>query len=109
MRAVILVVLSLALGLALGLEDAILAQGCSDAGVCSIGSLKAGVSLEPVNSWLGISNSFGLGEADGNLIPIWTLQVEGQFRLSSSTFSNVKIPFQVAHGNLGTTYGLGDL
>ena len=91
MRAVLLVIFSLTLGL----EDAILAQGCSDAGVCSIGSLKAGASLEPVNSWVGISNSFGLGEAEGNLIPIWTFQAEANsgslllhFRTSRSPFKS---------------------
>ena len=84
-------------------------QGCSDAGVCSIGSLNPENTMVGLYSTIGLSTSFGLGEADGFLVPIWTTQLESQLRLSPTTYANLRIPFQVAHGNLATTYGLGDI
>jgi hypothetical protein len=62
-----------------------------------------------LHSTIGLSTSFGLGEADGFFVPIWTTQLESQLRLSPTTYANLRIPFQVAHGNLATTYGLGDI
>lgn len=95
--------------LLLGLSVRLLAQGCSDAGVCSIGSMKPSLSTDPIQSGIGLSTSFGLGEADGALIPIWTAQVEGILKITPSSYINLKLPFQIAHGNLGTTYGPGDI
>lgn len=87
-----------------------LAQGCSDAGVCSLGGVESGSHEDSIQGHqLALSHTLGIGEAEGNIVPIQTLQLKGRYRLSSNSFVEAKLPFQMATGNLGTAYGLGDI
>lgn len=83
------------------------AQGCSDAGFCSIGSFKPGVSKD---SALRSSVSFGsaIGQGDDAVLVMtpylqYDLQVNRQWSLQS------KISANYANGNLGNATNLGDV
>jgi hypothetical protein len=83
------------------------AQGCSDAGACSAGSLglhdneHAGTDL-----LLGYSQSVGLADKE-------SLVFGSEFLVSHHIFPStnleVRIPYLITVGNLGTTSGVGDL
>jgi hypothetical protein len=83
------------------------AQGCSDAGFCTIGVLKGNQSPDNVydTRW-GFNTSIGVG--DGN-VWIWTNSFEYNRNIGKKTFLQVKLPLVLTSGNLGSTFGLGDL
>lgn len=80
------------------------AQGCSDAGLCTLPPFKSNPSL--FKNALTLSQNVGFGEA--NTVS-FAYSLEGKFRLSKGPFLHLKIPFAVITGNLGTSRGLGDL
>ena len=82
-------------------------QGCNDAGLCSMGDLDGkGLSKDhQFNTQL--SYSFSLGEKQSL---INTLQFEQRFRLLEERGQVfVQMPFHYVYGNLGQTYGPGDI
>jgi len=85
------------------------AQGCSDAGVCSIGGLKNHQVSDTIYSSLSVSSISGFGEAGGSIIYIQTTQIEGKLRLFKNGYLNLKLPVKLAFGNLGNTADLGDI
>ncbi|MCZ6520622.1 MAG: hypothetical protein O6848_03930 [Bacteroidetes bacterium] len=97
--------------LALGIlfSGFIRAQGCSDAGVCTIGSLKNHHISDTIYSSLSVSNTSGFGEAGGSIIYVQTSLIEGKLRIYKNGYLNLKIPVKLAFGNLGNTAGLGDI
>ena len=97
--------------LALGIlfSGFIRAQGCSDAGVCTIGSLKNHHISDTIYSSLSISNTSGFGEAGGSIIYVQTSLIEGKLRIYKNGYLNLKIPVKLAFGNLGNTAGPGDI
>jgi hypothetical protein len=87
----------------------VMAQGCSDAGVCSMGSLRGSVGSNAAYNSITISHTFGLGEAGGSLLYIQTTQLEGRLALRQAGYFDIKLPVQYVYGNLGTTVGIGDI
>ena len=80
------------------------AQGCSDAGLCSISGLK-NIDKQSTNNRLTFGNSVGLGE-QGVLVINPYIQYER--RINKHWGVQGKVTSQIASGNLGTASGLGD-
>ena len=82
-------------------------QGCNDAGLCSMGDLDGkGLSAENLYN-TQLSYSFSLGEKQSL---INTLQLEQRFRLLKERGEVfLQLPFHYVYGNLGQTYGPGDI
>lgn len=85
------------------------AQGCSDAGFCSAGNLKGGHAMETVDTpqhSVGFTFIAGSGEK-GTMVYI--PQVELQFALKKNRSVEIKLPYNIANGDLGSHSGLGDI
>jgi hypothetical protein len=80
-------------------------QGCSDAGVCSIGGMK-GHNKKDEKMAFTLNNQYGVGEQS---IQIFNTQLESVFRLNSKLKFQIKIPLIFTKGNLGSNTGLGDI
>ena len=80
-------------------------QGCSDAGVCSLGSMKSG-DKDFGNHTFSVGQTAEIGEE-------WTFisstLIEANLALFPKIFISARIPFTFTKGNLGSTNGLGDL
>lgn len=83
----------------------LMSQGCSDAGLCTAGSMKDnGASDE---KWrIGINSQYGQGDQKVN---IYTQQLEISRRFSEKLLVQVKMPWINTSGNLGTNQGIGDM
>jgi hypothetical protein len=88
------------------IKNKVAAQGCSDAGFCSVGSLQP---MAVVDSFyrhqLQATISYGSGEQGVSVlqfIPEW------QWRFSKNLSIQVKVPYVYANGNLGSNSGVGD-
>lgn len=83
------------------------AQGCNDAGLCTLGELD-GQGLSGNSKYnTQVSYTFGLGEQQ---VLHNSIQLEQRFRLVESKLQAfVQLPFHFNYGNLGYTYGLGDV
>jgi hypothetical protein len=82
-------------------------QGCNDAGMCSMGDLD-GKALGNGNEFnTQISYVFGLGEQQSLINTIVFEQRFPVFNKRGQIF--VQLPFNYIYGNLGQTYGLGDV
>ena len=80
------------------------AQGCSDAGICSIGHAFQSDEKELKNS-MGIAAVFGAGEADLTYFSpfiVYTRKINENWALSS------KVTFSSANGEFGTSTSFGD-
>jgi len=86
----------------------VLGQGCSDAGVCSVGIMsgEAFSKEDPKKSVVGAR--YALGQGDDSTV-INTLSLEGQYAFTPKTFVQLNVPFLMTDGNLGKTSGIGDL
>lgn len=86
------------------------AQGCSDAGVCTIHSIKnsaeAHESKEGTKNDLSIGFGYGIGERSTNN---YTGYLEYTRSLSSKTSLTGKLSYNAITGELAKTNGLGDL
>jgi hypothetical protein len=82
-------------------------QGCNDAGLCSLGDLDGqGLSIgSKYNTQL--SYFFALGEQQSLLNTIQFEQKFSLFRERVQLF--IQLPFRYIYGNLGQTYGPGDV
>lgn len=85
----------------------ILAQGCNDAGLCGLGDLD-GQGLSTGNKYnTQLSYVFSLGEQQ---TLINTIQFEQRFSLFHDRAQLfIQLPFHYIYGNLGQTYGVGDI
>lgn len=84
------------------------AQGCSDAGACSIGSMddiELVLQFEPKFK-LSFDQSFGLGE---KFTFISQTSVVVDYRFLKSTSLVIRTPFVFTSGNLGNSSGIGDV
>ncbi|MEE4255840.1 MAG: hypothetical protein V2I47_02280 [Bacteroidales bacterium] len=82
-------------------------QGCNDAGLCSLGDLD-GQGLSGGNKYnTQLSYFFALGEQQSLLNTVQFEQKFGLFRDRGQVF--IQLPFRYIYGNLGPTYGLGDV
>ncbi len=89
------------------------AQGCSDAGICTMGAphLYTGDSVkisQEKTSALNykITQSVGLGEQ--NTLHLLTV-AELNWKASTAIYLQLKVPYLVNIGNIATTHGIGDL
>ncbi len=85
----------------LNVRNPLLSQGCSDAGVCSIGNHG---KMEKGSFTL--STQVGVGEQN---VQYFTNQIEGVLRLNSKYTLQLKLPYTFINGNLGSNNGLGDI
>lgn len=96
--------------LVLPLAEQLHAQGCSDAGFCTMGAMKPD---QPFNKKLemklrSVELSFYRGTT--SLTPVISVATADlNFSLSSKTFFQVKVPWQSVRGNFGNTSGLSDI
>lgn len=93
--------------LTLYLFNEAIAQGCSDAGFCTIGVLKGNQPSDNVfrTRW-GFNTNVGI--ADGGVL-VWTNTLEYNRSIGNKSFLQIKQPFVVTSGSLGSAVGLGDL
>lgn len=89
------------------------AQGCSDAGVCTMGAphLYTGDSVKVSQEKTSainykITQSVGLGEQ--NTMHLLTV-AELNWKVSTAIYLQLKVPYLVNIGNIATTHGIGDL
>jgi hypothetical protein len=86
------------------------AQGCSDAGVCTIHAIKNNTGGENVSgktkNEIVVGFSFGKGERETS---DYTAAVEYTRSLSNQTSVTGKLSFSAVSGELASTSGLGDL
>lgn len=89
---------------------AVLSQGCSDAGFCTMGAMKPD---QPYNKRVElklktIELSFYRGTT--SLTPIiYVANLDFNFSLNARNAIQVKVPYQFVNGSLGNTSSIGDL
>ncbi len=81
------------------------AQGCSDAGVCSIGGMNGSGNRDEKFS-ITLNNQYGIGEQN---VSIFTTQLETVFSINKKSKMQVKLPWVFTKGNLGSTSAAGDI
>ncbi|NRA13290.1 MAG: hypothetical protein HRT57_15190 [Crocinitomicaceae bacterium] len=103
------------------------AQGCSDPGLCTIGTLNSettkdsvsevdfeNASLEELMSVyhtrekfrFELNSLYGIGEHDTR---IYSLVFKGVIRIKKKMLLNVRIPYSLTNGTLGSNSGFGDV
>ena len=101
--------LSAALLILLGIHNC-LAQGCSDAGFCTMGAMKPD---QPFNKKVELklrSMEISFYRGTTTLTPvIYVATADLNFSLNSKTSFQVKLPYQAVTGRLANTSGLGDI
>lgn len=82
-------------------------QGCSDAGFCTAGSLKnVFYKNDSIKNSLNFSLNYSVGERG---ITIISPQFEPIVKVSDRSFVQIKIPYMIIDGNLGSNKGIGDV
>jgi len=83
-------------------------QGCSDAGACSVDILNFSTGHEQKIKKLTLSfdQSFALGE---HFIFISQSTLGIQYKITKTTKAELRVPYIFTYGNLGYTFGVGDL
>lgn len=99
------------LGLSLSFISTAAAQGCSDAGFCTLGALKPNQVLSKKNNLrlrsLEISQSVAYYD---RLDVTYSLSlVDFNFSLGEKNAFQIKLPYQIAMGPLATAQGLNDI
>src|SRR5882672_4821189 len=88
----------------------VFSQGCSDAGFCTMGAMKPD---QPYNKRLNIKlRSIEFSQYYGHTHfnnKIWVSTIEANISLANKYVFQVKLPYQVAHGHLGTFQSLNDI
>lgn len=86
------------------------AQGCSDAGFCTMGAMKPD---QPFNKKINLrlhSMEIGFYRGTTTLTPIiYSVTADLNFSITTKTTFQLKLPYQVVQGRLATTSGLGDV
>lgn len=86
------------------------AQGCSDAGFCTMGAMKPD---QPFNKKIQLklrSMELSFYRGTTTLTPvIFVATADMNFGLNSKTFFQVKLPYQAVTGRLANTSGMGDI
>lgn len=87
-----------------------IAQGCSDAGFCTMGAMKPD---QPFNKKVQLklrSMEISFYRGTTTLTPIiYVATADMNFSLTSRTSFQVKLPYQMVKGRLANTSGLGDI
>ncbi len=104
-RAIVLLFIFMLISAAMAI-----AQGCSDAGFCTMGAMKPD---QPFNKKIDFrlrSMEVSLYRGTTPLSPrIMVATADFTFSINSKTSFQVKVPYQTVSGSLGKTGGLGDL
>ncbi|MGE0636538.1 MAG: hypothetical protein AB7G44_08505 [Bacteroidia bacterium] len=88
------------------------AQGCSDAGFCTIGALNPQIIADTLGDERYLKNNFhlsptfALGEQG---VSIWQYTPEVNLALVKGLMWQAKMPYTYIYGNLGSNYGIGDV
>lgn len=86
------------------------AQGCSDAGFCTMGAMKPD---QPFNKKINLrlrSMEIGFYRGTTTLTPIiYSVTADLNFSINTKTTFQLKLPYQTVRGRLATTSGLGDV
>ncbi|MCK6617430.1 MAG: hypothetical protein L6Q51_07275 [Cyclobacteriaceae bacterium] len=103
--------LALLLAVLAGTTCNALAQGCSDAGFCTMGAMKPD---QPFNKKVPVklrSMEVSFYRGTTTLSPIvYVANLDMSFNIiDSKTFFQIKLPYQAVTGNFGNTGGLGDI
>ena len=86
------------------------AQGCSDAGFCTMGAMKPDQAYSKKVNFKLRSLEFNYYRGTSLLTPIITVFTSDMtFGINDYYAIQVKVPYQMVTGNLGETQGLGDL
>lgn len=88
------------------------AQGCSDAGFCTIGSLNPQIIADTLGDERYLKNNFHLSPtfAIGEQgVAIWQYTPEINLTLVKGLMWQAKMPYTYIYGNLGSNYGIGDV
>lgn len=93
------------------LPTAIFAQGCSDAGFCTMGAMKPDQPFNKRAEFKLRSMEISFYRGKTTLTPIiYVATADMTFSLGRKNFIQLKVPYQtVQQGNLGETGGLSDL
>src|SRR5688572_799599 len=87
-----------------------LAQGCSDAGFCTMGAMKPD---QPFNKKVALklrSMELSFYRGTTSLTPvIYVATADLNFSLNDKNFIQVKLPYQAITGRLANTSGIGDI
>jgi hypothetical protein len=80
-------------------------QGCSDAGVCTLGGMKSGQNdMEKFS--IALNTQYGLGEQG---VGILSPQLELFAKTGTLSGIQLKLPYIFTNGNLGTNSSFGDI
>lgn len=103
--------LPLALGVVLAASPlALRAQGCSDAGFCTMGALKPDQPFNKKIEFRLRSMELTFYRGKTTLTPIvYVATADMNFSLNQKTSFQVKLPYQAVSGRLGNTSSLGDV
>jgi len=86
------------------------AQGCSDAGFCTMGAMKPD---QPFNKKIELklrSMEISFYRGTTTLTPIvYVATADMSFSLNNKTSFQIKLPYQAVHGRLANTSGMGDI
>lgn len=82
------------------------AQGCSDAGFCTAGSLHSSAGEDEFKNSVQVYGIYGI--ADGNT-SIFTPQVDVNISIQKKGRVQIRLPYVFTSGNLGNTSGMGDI
>ena len=100
------------LGIIFFISTRVFGQGCSDAGLCSIGGLESLQNRISKTSIISFAHNIGMGEhferGERKTI-INSFIVGGKVFLRQGTMVDMKLPYTVVTGDLATTSGIGDI
>jgi hypothetical protein len=86
------------------------AQGCSDAGFCTMGAMKPNQSfskkLDVRLQSLEVSQGYGFTKFGTH---IWVTNIDANFSFNAKTAFQVKLPYMFTSGRLGDTHGISDI
>jgi len=106
MKRINISVLAIFFGILIG--NSTYSQGCSDAGVCTVGVMSGEEFSDEDQKKFRIGLGYNIGQGDAST-KVNTILLEGNFKVSSKVFLQLKVPFHFVDGNLGKTSGLGDI
>jgi hypothetical protein len=87
-----------------------LAQGCSDAGFCTMGAMKPDQPFNKKIEFKLRSMEVSFYRGTTTLTPvIYVANADMTFGINARTFFQVKLPYQAVTGRLANTSGLGDI
>ncbi|MGE0590678.1 MAG: hypothetical protein AB7O48_19005 [Cyclobacteriaceae bacterium] len=86
------------------------AQGCSDAGFCTMGAMKPDQPFNKKVEFKLRSMEFSFYRGTTTTSPIvYVATADLNFSINQKTFFQVKLPYQAVNGNFGSTSGLSDI